>query len=149
MSIKSINEPDGPGRTTQLTPASINEPPQLPELPDEMPVPAISSLDPASCAIGDPDFTLYVSGENFFAGSVIHFAGHDEPTTMNEDGTLSTGVKPSLWASPVVVQCTIRNGGVESNAVDFEFTDAATRSAGKRSHSAPSHSVPSGKRRGG
>jgi hypothetical protein len=113
MGIESINEP-GQGRTTMLTPASINEPPTLEE-------PVISAIAPDQCTIGQPDFTLFISGEGFSALSVIFFAGHDEPTTLNEDGTLSTGIKPSLWQSPVVVQCQVRNGDKLSNAVDFTF----------------------------
>ena len=120
MGIESINDPSG--HTAMVTPRSINDPPQLPET-----APTISAIAPDQCAIGSDDFTLYVSGENFFAGSVIHFAGHDEPTTLNEDGSLSTGVKPSLWLNPDTVQCQIRNGEMLSNAVDFVFTDAASR----------------------
>jgi hypothetical protein len=92
MGIDSINEPGQ--RTTMLTPVSINE-------PVSFETPVVSALSPDQCVVGDPDFTLVVSGSGFFAGSVINFAGHDEPTTFNEDGTLSTGVKPSLWQDPV------------------------------------------------
>jgi hypothetical protein len=114
---------------------SINEP-QTVSLPipqgTVVPKPAITGYDPYECAIGDPDFTLYVTGENFFADSVIFFAGHDEPTTLGEDGRLSTGVKPSLWADPVVVQMQIRNGPEISAPVEFEFTAPATRSATRK-----------------
>jgi hypothetical protein len=122
MGIKSINEPDGPGRTTMVTPVSINEPPQLPtEMPDVEPV--ISGRMPNSCVIGSPDFTLFVAGTGFYQGSVIHFAGYDEPTTVNDDGTLSTGVKPSLWQNPDVVKVQVRNGTtLLSNEVDFTFS---------------------------
>jgi hypothetical protein len=125
----SINEP---GKSRQsMTPPSINEPPEAPD----MPPPVISSLAPDSCAIGDADFDLIVSGENFFGGSVIFFAGHDEPTTFDDaDKTLSTSVKPSLWANPVVVQCQVHNGEVMSNAVDFTFTEAGR--AGAHAHHA-------------
>lgn len=107
---------------------SINEP-QTVSLPlpadVTVPVPSITSLEPADCVIGDPDFTLYVSGENFFADSVIHFADHDEPTTLNEDGTLSTGVKPSLWTEPVTVQVLVKNGPEISAPIDFTFRPIA------------------------
>jgi phage terminase large subunit-like protein len=119
MGIKSINEPDGPGRTTMIHPMSINEPVEIPSQEDLTPV--ITALDPVACDIGDTDFTLYVSGENFRAESVIFFAGHDEPTTLEDDGTLSTGVKPSLWEAAVVVECQVHNGPLMSNAVDFSF----------------------------
>jgi len=111
--------------------ASINEPQTVstPLPPDVVvPKPAISSLEPDSCVIGDADFQLVVSGTNFFGDSVIHFAGHDEPTTFDPEAkTLSTGVKPSLWADPVVVQVIIRNGPESSDPVDFEFAAPASR----------------------
>jgi hypothetical protein len=87
--------------------------------------PVVTSLLPAQATIGDPDFTLFITGQGFMESSVIHFAGHDEPTTLNGDGTLSTGVKPSLWGAPVVVQCSVRNGAVSSNVLDFTFVDPA------------------------
>jgi hypothetical protein len=121
MGIKSINEPDEAGRLSMVTPVSINEPPDPAILN-----PVIAALTPDSCTIGQPDFTLFVSGTGFSSQSVIHFAGHDEPTTLNADGTLSTGVKPSLWLNPVVVQCQVRNGPVMSNAVDFTFAPEDT-----------------------
>jgi hypothetical protein len=126
MSIKSINEPAGPGRTTMLLPASINEPPDL-NMPE---APVITSIDPEDCVIGEADFTLFITGTGFYPASIIHFAGHDEPTTLNEDGTLSTGVKPSLWGAPVVVQCQVANGEVMSNAVDFTFAGVAAATEG-------------------
>jgi hypothetical protein len=93
---------------------------------EEKPAPVIDSLDPASATIGSDaaDFTLKITGSNFDESSIIYFANHDEPTTLNEDGTLSTGVKPSLWQSPATVQCQVKNGNVLSNAVDFEFEAA-------------------------
>jgi hypothetical protein len=126
--FESINEP---GKSRQnFSPPSINEPPKLPDAP------VITSLSPDSCAIGDPDFTLDVVGTGFSADSVIHFAGHDEPTVFNEPDTLSTGVKPSLWAKPVTVQCSVRNGLVVSNPVDFVFTEAATEEKKHTVHAA-------------
>lgn len=115
MTIRSINEPDGPGRTTMLTPNSINE-------PETVDPPVISSITPDNCTVGQPDFMLVVDGSGFYPASVIVFAGHDEPTTLHEDGTLTTGVKPSLWLNPVTVQCQVRNGPLISNAVDFVFS---------------------------
>jgi hypothetical protein len=119
---QSINEPDDPSRAP-IRGGSINEPATAPQRP------VITALEPDSCAIGDPDFTLYIQGENFTADSVIHFAGHDEPTTHNADGTLSTGVKPSLWGAPAAVPCIIRNGQLQSEPATFTFTEAAGRSA--------------------
>jgi hypothetical protein len=132
----SINEP---GKSRQsLTPPSVNEPPEAPAV--DAPAPVITALAPDSCVIGKADFTLVVSGENFFAGSVIFFAGHDEPTTFNEtDRTLQTIVKPSLWDVPVVVQCQVHNGEVMSNAVDFSFTADGGSAGASHEAAAPEH----------
>jgi len=104
MSAQSINEP--PGSATNALPFTVD------------------SLDPAEAASGSADFTLDVHGTDIPPGAVIVFAGHDEPTTLNEDGTLSTGVKPSLFA-PATVQVAVRVGQYLSNALDFTFTDVA------------------------
>jgi hypothetical protein len=126
MGIDSINEPGQ--RTTMLTPRSINEGPQFPA--DAEP-PVIAGIAPETCVIGDADFPLVITGTGFYPGSVINFAGHDEPTTF-EDGTLSTGVKPSLWGSPATVQVSVHNGAVVSNEMDFTFDAPASADATAR-----------------
>jgi hypothetical protein len=120
----TINEPDALTRQS-FSPKSINEPPVLPD----MPPPVIMAMTPDTAVIGGEDFTLVLSGDNFFAGSKINFAGNDEPTTFDADaGTLSTIVKPSLWAEAVVVPVVVYNG--ETAASDpFEFTFAAEAAA--------------------
>jgi hypothetical protein len=107
-------------------PTSINEPqtPAFEEVSGAV-APVLTALTPDYCAIGDADFQLHVTGEGFSADSVIFFAGHDEPTTLNEDGTVSTGVKPSLWGAPAVVQVYVRNGTKHSNALEFTFAAPA------------------------
>jgi hypothetical protein len=77
---------------------------------------------PDVATIGDDSFTLDVEGEGFSAASVIVFAGHDEPTTFNEeDGTLSTGVDMEVWKGADVVPVQVRNGAMLSNTMDFTF----------------------------
>jgi len=115
---------------------SINEP-QTVSLPlpqgTDIPVPEISSLDPAEATIGDESFTLFVHGTNFFADSVLWFAGQPEPTTLNEDGTLSTGINMPLWQGADTVKVQIKNGPSVSEEVDFTFheTAPASRKKGK------------------
>jgi hypothetical protein len=86
--------------------------------------PKISGVNPNTVEIGADSFTLVVSGENFFAESMIIFAGQDEPTQLNEDGTLSTGVNMGVWHGADVVPVQVRNGGMLSEPVDFTFTAA-------------------------
>jgi hypothetical protein len=130
MSIRSINEPDS-GHLWMVLPASINEPPSV-DMPDP---PGIASIEPTSVALGAPSFTLVVTGTGFYAGSVIVFAGQDEPTTLEADGTLSTGVNMDMWLGADTVPCQVRNFNVVSNTVDFTFTaTAGTRSTGHAHH---------------
>jgi len=112
--------------------ASINEP-QTVSLPVPenvtVPEPVIEGLEPAYAAIGGEDFTLVISGDNFFADSVINFAGQDEPTTFDTTAkTLSTIVKPSLWVEPTTVDVLVKNGPAVSGPIAFEFTAPASRS---------------------
>lgn len=135
MTIRSINEPDT-SRTTVLTPASINEPPVLPEWAAEAPV--VESIDPVEATIGDPSFDVVLSGTGFFPESVIVFAGQDEPTTF-ADGRLSTGVNMDVWQAPDTVKVSVRNGPIVSNEVDFTFNAAevAPEAADEETYSDP------------
>lgn len=107
---------------------SLNEP-QTPSFEEiagaEKPV--ITALVPDYCAIGDPDFVLHVEGTGFTDQTEIWFAGHPEPTILDEDGSLTTGVKPSLWGSPVTVQVLVHTGTKHSNALEFTFAAPAAR----------------------
>ena len=67
---------------------------------------------------------MHVHGTGFTDKSVIHFAGHDEPTSFVSDTEVTTGLKPSLWQEPVVVKCSVKNGTAESEEEEFEFLDA-------------------------
>ena len=125
MTIKSINEPNS-SREMMLTPASVNEPPVLPEWASEAPV--VESIDPAETTIGDPSFDVVLSGSGFYEQSVIVFAGQDEPTTLI-DGKLSTGVNMDVWQGPDTVKVSVRNGPIPSNEVDFTFLAAAEADA--------------------
>ncbi len=112
--------------------ASINEP-QTVALPlpagVEVPKPSISSITPTELTIGDDSTTLYVTGENFFRDSVITFAGQNEPTTLGEDGRLSTGINMDVWHGPDTVEVFVKNGPEMSNVEYFTFNEApASRS---------------------
>jgi hypothetical protein len=126
----SINEPNAP--RTMPGPMSINEPGPPPAVEA---APVIDELIPDGATIGDADFTLDVVGTGFSANSVIVFAGHDEPTTWNEeDGTVSTGVNMAVWLGPDAVPVAVRNGSAVSNTLDFTFSEEppVTRKVGKR-----------------
>lgn len=110
-SMASINEPEG---------STIGS--NIPDQPEPDVMPNVTGLVPDVATIGDDSFTLDVEGEGFSAASVIVFAGHDEPTTFNEeDGTLSTGVDMEVWKGADVVPVQVRNGAMLSNTMDFTF----------------------------
>jgi hypothetical protein len=112
-------------------PTSINEPqtPAFEEVAGAV-KPAITAIVPDTCAIGDPDFTLDITGTGFSENTIIFFAGHDEPTQFDGVDTVSTGVKPSLWGSPATVQVYVRNGTLHSDPVPFTFTEVAGATRG-------------------
>jgi hypothetical protein len=86
-----------------------------------VPPPAISALLPPTAAVGDPSFTLRVIGTGFVPGSIIVFAGNDEPTTYFSATELFTGMNMPLWqgADPAI-SAQVRNpDGQESNIVNF------------------------------
>ena len=93
--------------------------------------PTIATLDPATAVSGAEDVVMKVTGTNFTKESTIVFGEYDEPTTLNDDGTLSTGVKPSLFA-PATVPVKVRNGPLGSNSLDFTFTDPGAGATRKR-----------------
>jgi len=84
--------------------------------------PQITALSPNTVESGADDIVMTVTGTGFDATSTIVFADLDEPTTLHDDGTLSTGVKPSLFA-PATVKVAVRNGPARSTPTDFVFTD--------------------------
>jgi len=140
---QDLTAPHGSG-----TAASINEPPgstigsENPGGPGGPPAegggqpggetqtPTITALEPDECTIGEETFDLFVSGTNFTEDSVIVFAGQDEPTDLEDDGTLSTGINMDVWHGPDVVQVMVKNGDKTSNAMPFTFhAEAAQRKA--------------------
>jgi hypothetical protein len=94
--------------------------------------PVLTALDPATVASGSEDVTLKITGSELSTGSIIVFGTLDEPTTLNGDGTVSTIVKPSLFA-PADVPVSVRNGDQISNALTFTFTEPEAAGARKKS----------------
>jgi hypothetical protein len=91
--------------------------------------PEVTGVEPNTAAIGDPSFDIHVSGNGFIPDSVIVFAGQDEPTRLNEDGTLSTGVNMGVWHGPDTLEVKVRNGKLYSEPVTFTFTGEAAPEA--------------------
>jgi hypothetical protein len=120
----SINEPAGSTLGSNMD--ASGQPIQGGE--DKTPV--VTAVDPDECTIGDEDFDIFVHGTGFGEDSVIVFAGQDEPTDLEDDGSLSTGIDMSLWQGEDTVKVSVKNGDKTSNEVDFTFhATPATRKA--------------------
>jgi len=92
--------------------------------------PVLTALTPASAALGDPSFTLHVTGTGFLADSVILWNGAPEPTTVLSPTELTTQVDMSTAAAAIDIPVTVQNeGGAPSNALTFSLTDPAARAA--------------------
>jgi len=85
--------------------------------------PTLTSIDPDTAVIGDPDVTLTVTGSDFTPQSVITFNGGNETTEFVSDTELTTIVKPSTATTAGAYPVTVKTSTLESDAVDFTFTD--------------------------
>ena len=85
--------------------------------------PTVTSLVPNTVEIGDPSVTLHVHGTNFSAASKIIFNGFEEPTTLVSATEVTTGINMDVWLAPAVVPVVVSNGNVQSDPLNFTFTD--------------------------
>ena len=86
------------------------------------PVPAITSLSPASVTAGAPVFTLTVNGTNFIGSSVINWNGSALTTTYINSTQLTATVSASLVTTAGTTAITVVTpapGGGTSNAATF------------------------------
>lgn len=87
--------------------------------------PVVTALEPDTAVLGSPSFTLHVLGTGFVAGSVIVFAGQDEPTTVVDATVVTTGVNMAVWVGPDALPVFVRNpDGAASDPRTFTFTEA-------------------------
>jgi hypothetical protein len=91
-------------------------------------VPVLTSLVPASAALGSPSFTLHVRGTGFQPTDIIVWNGSPEPTTFVSATELTTGVNmaTAVVAIPIPIQVQT-SGGVVSNTLTFTLTAAKGR----------------------
>jgi hypothetical protein len=83
----------------------------------------ISSLSPASAAVGGPAFTMTVNGTGFLSGAVVEWNGSPLSTGYASGTQLSASVPASLIASAGNASITVKNsGGAVSNALTFSIT---------------------------
>lgn len=85
--------------------------------------PTLTSISPDTAVIGDADLTLTATGTDFTPQSVITFNGGNENTEFVSDTELTTIVKPSTATTAGAYPVTVKTSTLESDAVDFTFTD--------------------------
>ena len=87
--------------------------------------PVLTSIEPSTARIGQESFILVVSGHGFVQDiSKIVFAGQDEPTKLETNGTLTTGVNMSVWHGPDELEVRVRNDDKISEPLMFTFEAA-------------------------
>jgi len=86
------------------------------------PIPVVTALQPSSAQVGSADLTLSVQGEGFTVDTTILFNNLPELTTFVSSGEVTTGVKPSMFASPAEVPVGVQTGAKVSGTLPFTFT---------------------------
>jgi len=89
--------------------------------------PTVTSLAPATVALGSPSFTVHVIGTGFTPDSVIVWNGYDEPTTVVSPTEVTTGVNMGVWQAPATVPVAVRTAAGTSAPLSFTFTAAPAR----------------------
>jgi hypothetical protein len=89
---------------------------------DDVPPPAVSSLQPASITAGGEPFTLTVRGSNFLGGTVILWNQTPLTTEFVSSSQLAAAVNASLIAAPSTVQISTRFENLTSNSISFNIT---------------------------
>jgi hypothetical protein len=74
-----------------------------------------------------PDSEIAIQGTGFNPTTVINWNGGDEVTDFISETELRTTVKPSTVAValPFTLPVYVRNGTLQSNVLEFTFTEAA------------------------
>ena len=83
----------------------------------------LTSIDPTTAVLNDPDLTLHCYGTAFTPSSTIYFADQPEPITFVSAEEVTTIVKPSLPWGAVTVPVRVD----DSAPLDFTFTETASR----------------------
>lgn len=88
--------------------------------------PVLTALLPTSAKIGDPSFTVHVTGTGFRAGCEILWNGSPEPTTLVSPTELTTEVNMATAEVPMPIPVVVRTlGGLVSNTLTFTLQPAA------------------------
>src|SRR6185436_17879068 len=86
----------------------------------------LTSLSPASAAVGGPGFTLTVNGTGFVSGATVQWNGAARTTTFGSSTQLTAAIPASDIAVAGTSQVTVVNPGASaSNALTFTTTSGA------------------------
>lgn len=92
-----------------------------PSITTKNPIPAISSISPASAVVGSDQITMTVKGGGFVVGSVIQFAGSNKPTTYINENQLIAAIPSTdlvmVGNFNITVFSPIPGGGISSAQV--------------------------------
>ncbi|MEW5979674.1 MAG: choice-of-anchor D domain-containing protein [Acidobacteriota bacterium] len=89
------------------------------------PFPSLTGLSPSSTLVGNPGFTLGVTGSSFVPGAVVRWNGSNRPTTVVSTTHLDAAIPASDLTSPGNVQVTVQNpapGGGISSPITFTIS---------------------------
>ena len=86
--------------------------------------PTVTSIEPNTLTVADPETEAVVTGTGFTTESVIYWNGSDEATAFIDSEHVSTIVKPATVEAPLpcTVPVAVRNGILLSDPVPFTFT---------------------------
>jgi hypothetical protein len=95
-------------------------------------VPTVTALNPSGAVVGDPNFTLVVTGTGFDAASIISWKGMSAVTQYVSATQLSAAIDISLELAAAEIPVAVQSGtGVLSNSVMFSLTAPALMTASK------------------
>ncbi|NLF02450.1 MAG: cell shape-determining protein, partial [Anaerolineales bacterium] len=92
------------------------------------PVPVITALAPISKTVGDPTFTLVITGSGFVSSSVVMWAGQSRPMTYTSSTRLEATIYDTDLTTARVVSITVSSpgpGGGTSNQASFTVSPAS------------------------
>ena len=125
---RQLNLTNGePGTWSQRTDYGSGRSIELPFVICGNPVPAISSLSPATATAGGAAFTLIVNGSGFANGAVVRWNGADRLTTFVSDTQLTAAIPATDIAAAGTASITVVNPNPDavSGAATFTINNPA------------------------
>ncbi len=113
--------------------------------PPPNPVPAVTSLSPATAVSGGAAFILTVTGTNFVPGATVQWNGSNRSTTFVSATQLTAAITASDIASAGTAQVSVFNpapGGGASNALTFTIAAAVSNPTPILNSLTPSTALP-------